>query len=98
MSDKFEPIGCYSNWCYLAALGGREDGVLKNGEALEVRFPDGTVVRTAVLIEEDTEEVMDMGHYDSVPITRAYFQHKVHGAQALVRLDGAKGITARRCK
>jgi hypothetical protein len=75
----------HSNWSYFDRLDGV---VLKNGERLSVRFPDGFFSEIVVRVVERSIPISDHGHtYDGTE-SFAFVELDHHGVVALVPLVG----------
>lgn len=82
-----------SNWCYYDSLDGAE---LRDGEELELTWPDGHVERQKILVKKRSVEVSDMGHPWTTPITEAFIVVPYHGFDALLQLSLVQGLRVKR--
>jgi len=83
--ELMNKIEWYSNWCWIDQL---DDGDLKHGELLFVRFPDGHAQGLECIIETQNIRVGEQGgHYDA-PSQRAFAEIDYHGVKAKVPLVG----------
>ena len=88
--EKMAKIERYQNWCDVDQLGGTD---LKDGEKLEVCFPDNQIRAIEIVVEKTKETTSDMGHVELIPVQKAYYATKVYGVKINVPLVG---LNARR--
>jgi hypothetical protein len=75
-----------SNWGYWDELDGE---ILKNGERVNVRWPDGSETQETVRVEKTSFQSEDHGHRCDIPVHKAYVDVNVRGVAASIRLAGA---------
>lgn len=78
-------IETYSNWCYLDRLDGKD---LVDGEVLIVKWPDGQLQQTKIMVERKTQTYQDHGHNGEMPVSHAYVLAYHRGVQVRVPLVG----------
>jgi hypothetical protein len=89
----FVPINVYSNWCYIDRLN---DNDIVDGEPVEVKWPDGTIERHKLRIDNGTMNVSDHGHDYAAPNRRSYIEIHHHGATARLDLRDQTKVRLRR--
>ena len=89
-STDFQPVTQKSNWGYWDELDGK---VLRDGETVEVQYPDGTIERGTVTTKDHVSTISDMGAPCAIHDTSAFIRFEHHGAE--VKL-GLRGMMARR--
>lgn len=102
MPDDFQEITTYSNWNFIDQLGANPlvngtagpfdpSKTLKNGDHLEIRFPDGSVRFHAIVVKDESYDAgPGSGH---IPVTKAYINIEYCGMTAQIPI---KGLNARR--
>lgn len=84
-NKEYSKITACKNWCDFDQL----DGItIKNGESLEVIFPDGVAREIAACVVNDSYSASDMGHQVSIPTAKAYALTEAFGAKTKVELIG----------
>ncbi len=79
-------VEAYKNWfCDIDRL---DEIDLKEGEDLELTFPDGTVERVQVLLHSEKQTYTDHGHTYSMTVSKAYFTLDYHGWEMDCPLEG----------
>jgi len=82
----------YSNWCELDQLDGE---TIKDGETLEVTFPNGKVIKLKAAVESYSQSYNDHGHDYTMPVSHAYHKSWWAGVPVQVSLVG---LEAKRIK
>lgn len=80
------------NWSYEDQLGGT---TLSDGEAVRVRWPDGSASTHIVKVLRSSQTISDMGHPAEIPIIRAFITIEHRGALVRVRLAGLNADVSR---
>lgn len=88
MANEYKRIGVYSNWCGLAAFNNDQNDLIKNGDRIEILWPDGTKSRHKVKLKEWTATESDMGHPCSVPYSTAYVKQILNGLAFDFQISG----------
>lgn len=84
----FKKIKTYSNWCDIDQFEGKK---IKNRTKFDVLFKDGTVFEAVrIRIQRTSKRVMDMGHYETIPIEKAWFDIEIFGQKVPIRATNVK--------
>jgi hypothetical protein len=89
----FHEVKEYTNWCHLDQIDGKN---IKDGEKLELIWPDGHTMLCNVIVEGGHKEVLDMNSTYLCPISYAFAMIEHHGSELKIRLADVKGLKARR--
>ena len=81
-----------SNWGWWDQLDGE---TLRDGDLLEVTWPDGATTTETVVTRTTYEMVGDHGHDERTPRVEAFVAIRHRGAEGVVRLVAA-GVSCRR--
>lgn len=71
------------NWCEIDQLGGMP---IRDGEWLEIHWPDGSVTSERVKLRITKRTVSDMGHNCDIPVRQAGVTVNYHGVPVWVRI------------
>jgi len=92
MKNEFKRFGVDGGWTSTDHLGGIE---IKNGDKIDVLWPDKTVEQVKVQVVIITESVSDMGTPAETRYSEAYASVIYHGQPVRTRLVECKNIKGR---
>lgn len=75
----------HNDWCSYDSLDGER---LKDGEILEITFPDGWFMTAAIRLAKWSESISDHGHASAYPQERAEIDFSLHGIRVVIPLAG----------
>lgn len=84
-NTEWGKVDACKDWCDIDRLHGE---FFKEGERVEVMWPDGTLEQIKVCIADHSYDVNDIGVAYRVNVKKAHADTTHHGAQAIIPLFG----------
>jgi hypothetical protein len=84
-NTEWGKIDACQDWCDIDRLHGE---FLKEGERLEVMWPNGSIEQITISIADHSYYVNDMGVPYRIPVRKAHADTTHNGAQAIIPLFG----------